>query len=237
MKFLLILIQLTLIVFNSCAQDKGKIKNDFTKKLLAIRKEKTETSLYEDSNLTMFANKIRTNKLFSVNKDSIRSLMAYNSIYDYNFEIIDLNISDIENISITTLINKNGKLLEVLQNYEFNKIGIDIEHSDRNSKVLILICQNYLSFNKVAYLAAVKPIHPFPSQESGIRIRGEMEIEGIYFYVFSKNFKKENISQLINIKKPLNCRNNYFSIEEKWDSEDVIFFDSNGKIVSYIPVK
>jgi hypothetical protein len=238
MKFILICIQLSLIMCNGCTQDNEKIKENFKSKLFAIRKEKTDASINEDSKLTMIANKIRVAKLSRISKDSIRNLMTYNFIYDYNFEVIELNISDIENISRTSLEEGSEKLKEVLQKNEFNKIGIDIDYNKHKSKVLIISSQNYLSFDKVAYIVPGKPIHPHTPTDRKISIRGEKILEGYYSYAKVKTAKKDNENQLLNeLRKPLSFKDNYFFIEEKWDFEDFIFFDSEGNIVSYVPAQ
>ncbi|MDP2888017.1 MAG: hypothetical protein Q8P34_03505 [Bacteroidota bacterium] len=115
-----------------------------------FRKEKKIKSLKSDSILFKVVNQINKDGLRHniENKDSLRKVLSLYHNFDYNLELINVELNNSENINLSELFKKYPMIERIFSDSLYNQIAY-VSHMVEGEKVLsILASQNFIRFDE-----------------------------------------------------------------------------------------
>lgn len=141
-KYIFIGLILSALTWNVEAQDRKALANEITAKMSFLKKgyEKRQIEFRDDS---IYGNpflKIISKK--NIAKDSLRHLLVDNGFYDYNFELFELKIKNLNEFDEAFIKHNNPQLVKLLSDSTFNKVTYSFQESADGINVSLVLSEN-----------------------------------------------------------------------------------------------
>ena len=147
-KYIFIGIILSAFSCNSIAQDRNSLAKEITNKMSFMKNgyEKRQIEFKDDSIYgTPFTKIISKGK---IEKDSLRHLLVDNGFYDFNFELFEFKIKNLDEFNEAFIKVNTPQLFNLLSDSTFNKITYSYQKLADIIEVSIILSENDIIVDK-----------------------------------------------------------------------------------------
>lgn len=224
------------------AQNQQELKTEIAKRFNQERIVKKIQPINEDSTLSKVAERMYQQGVFAkeVNKDEIRKMLREQRIYDYNIELVSVPIKKTKSNELKLTFDR--KINSVVQDSNYNMYGIIPNNSNDADSIYVLFIQRYIYVNvvlKVIKKDLIKPTTRNPTVTLVFNIQTKMTdvfIEQISSAAdinnvrFGRKITHEEFEPGLGRK----LQPDVYPMSIKYNTGDIIFYDKNSKILTYI---
>lgn len=225
------------ISYSAICQGENHLKREISKSLHKTRAEKNRKELKEDSTLSKIAKYSNDYKLYKKRDEKmlVRAFLNGQLNFDEEFQVFNLKIKTSDTASLEVILNNLENMKGLLENDNYNKVGIDVVKKRDNFRIQIILSQNYIEYSEVSITEYISyPFHTNRKFPYKVSIKGKTDLSEIY-YIKGTDLKEKSQQQKSANKKKVSFKHdNYFELELEYNNEDIEFYDVNGKTISSI---
>jgi len=173
------------------------------------------------------------------NIDTLRKLLRLSNIYDYNIDLVNANLTDFNDINISTLQKRNTKLNNCLSDTTFNRI-FAFQDPQNKEKTKLIFIKNYIKNLKIEVFICDTVMRGFQTE----RLRSHIELSGMSLktHIRYSSINKTDLPNLQNDKdyyyslsKEIPVEDDHFSINHEYSDNNfyIIWDDSKEILILY----